>query len=40
MITTSGERIAPGGQIDGKVLTAIGAQEVVFADGLRVRFHP
>lgn len=40
VITTSGERIAPGGQIDGKVLAAIGAQEVLFADGLRVRLQP
>lgn len=40
VITASGERVAPGGQIDGKVLAAIGAQEIVFADGLRLRLHP
>lgn len=40
VITVSGERVAPGGQIDGKVLAAIGAQEIVFADGLRVRLQP
>lgn len=40
VITSTGERVAPGGQIDGKVLITIGAQELVFADGLRVRFQP
>ena len=40
VIMASGERVAPGGQIDGKVLAAIGAQEIVFADGLRLRLHP
>lgn len=40
VITSTGERVAPGGRIDGKVLAAIGPQELVFADGLRVRFQP
>lgn len=40
VLTTSGERVAPGGQIDGKALVAVNAQEIVFADGLRVRLRP
>lgn len=40
VVTTSGQRVAPGGAIDGKTVSAVNAQEVVFADGLRVRLRP
>lgn len=40
VMTTSGQRVAPGGAIDGRTVLAVNAQEVVFADGLRVRLRP
>lgn len=40
VMTTSGQRVAPGGAIDGRTVQAVNAQEVVFADGLRVRLRP
>ncbi len=40
VMTTSGQRVAPGGSIDGKTVVAVNAQEVVFSDGLRVRLRP
>lgn len=40
VMTTSGQRVAPGGAIDGKTVVAVNAQEVVFSDGLRVRLRP
>lgn len=40
VVTTSGQRVAPGGAIDGKTVAAVNAQEVVFSDGLRVRLRP
>lgn len=40
VMTTSGQRVAPGGSIDGRTVLAVNAQEVVFADGLRVRLRP
>lgn len=40
VMTTSGQRVAPGGAIDGKTVIAVNAQEVVFSDGLRVRLRP
>lgn len=40
VVTTSGQRVAPGGAIDGKTVAAVTAQEVVFSDGLRVRLRP
>jgi len=40
VMTTSGQRVAPGGAIDGKTVVAVNAQEVVFSDDLRVRLRP
>lgn len=40
VMTTSGQRVAPGGSIDGRTILAVNAQEVVFSDGLRVRLRP
>jgi hypothetical protein len=38
LVTTGGNRIAPGGMLDGRTLMAIRDGEVVFSDGLRVRY--
>jgi hypothetical protein len=38
LVTTAGNRVAPGGMLDGRTLMAIRDGEVVFSDGLRVRY--
>jgi type III secretion system YscD/HrpQ family protein len=38
VVTTSGRRIAPGGVMEGRTLMAIRDGELVFSDGLRVRY--
>lgn len=39
VITTSGQRVAPGGMLGGRVITSIRDGEVAFADGVRLRFN-
>jgi type III secretion system YscD/HrpQ family protein len=38
VMTTGGKRIAPGGALDGRTLVAIRNGELLFSDGLRVRY--
>ena len=38
IVTTSGARVAPGGMLDGRTLVAIRDGELLFSDGLRVRY--
>ncbi|WP_395687928.1 FHA domain-containing protein [Caenimonas koreensis] len=38
LVTTGGRRIAPGGAIEGRTLMAIRDGELLFSDGLRVRY--
>jgi len=38
VVTTGGRRIAPGGLLEGRTLTTIREGELVFSDGLRVRY--
>lgn len=38
VVTTSGKRISPGGVLEGRTLVAIRDGELVFSDGLRVRY--
>ncbi|MBC7604531.1 MAG: hypothetical protein H7255_17950 [Ramlibacter sp.] len=38
IVTTGGRRIAPGGLIEGRTLMAIRDGELLFSDGLRVRY--
>lgn len=39
VITTSGQRVAPGGMLGGRVIISIRDGEVAFADGVRLRFN-
>ncbi|WP_152682735.1 type III secretion system inner membrane ring subunit SctD [Caenimonas sp. SL110] len=38
VVTTSGKRISPGGVLEGRTLVAIRDGELVFSDGMRVRY--
>ncbi|HVZ45052.1 MAG TPA: FHA domain-containing protein [Ramlibacter sp.] len=38
IVTAGGRRVAPGGVLDGRTLVAIRDGELVFSDGLRVRY--
>lgn len=37
LMTTTGERVAPGGQLDGRTVLAVRSGEVLFADGMKVQ---
>lgn len=40
VITTSGQRVGPGGMLGGRMVASIRDGEVAFADGVRLRFNP